>query len=98
MRKREVLLSRISVYITVLMVSCHTLRIIPTVWEIVQTFKMDTDTQVWDSQDGDGQDDTKHIVELLMASMGGRCNHHLSPGAHYLLLPIFLHILFQAWG
>ena len=43
LRKREVVLSRISVYIVVLMVSCHTVRIIPTVWEIVQTFTMDTD-------------------------------------------------------
>ena len=45
-RRREVLLSRISVYIVVLMVSCHAVRVIPTVWEIVQTFTMDTETQV----------------------------------------------------
>ena len=40
------LLSRVSVYIVVLMVSCHTVRIIPTVWEIVQTLKMDAKTKV----------------------------------------------------
>ena len=45
-RKREVLLARISVYIVVLMVSCHMVRIIPTVWEIVQTLNMDTETKV----------------------------------------------------
>ena len=45
-RKREVLLSRISVYIVVLMVSCHTVRIVPTVWEIVQTLTMETESQV----------------------------------------------------
>ena len=42
-RKREVLLSRISVYIVVLMVSCHTVRIVPTIWEIVQTLTMETE-------------------------------------------------------
>ena len=36
-RKREVLLSRLSVYIVVLMVSCHAVRIIPTIWEIIMT-------------------------------------------------------------
>ena len=46
-RKREVLLARISVYIVVLMVSCHTVRIIPTVWEIVQTLNMDTEVMYW---------------------------------------------------
>ena len=45
-RKREVLLSRISVYIVVLMVSCHTVRIIPNIWEISQTLKMDTQDNV----------------------------------------------------
>ena len=50
-RKREVALARISVYIVVLMVSCHTVRIIPTVWEIVQTLTMDTETQVEDRQE-----------------------------------------------
>ena len=35
-RKREVLLSRISVYIVIIIVSCHTIRIVPNVWEIVQ--------------------------------------------------------------
>ena len=47
-RKREVLLSRISVYIVVLMVSCHTVRIVPTIWEIVQT--LSTDTEVGDME------------------------------------------------
>ena len=50
-RKREVVLARISVYIVVLMVSCHAVRIIPTVWEIVQTLTMDTETQVEDRQE-----------------------------------------------
>ena len=36
-RKREVLLSRISVYIVIIIVSCHTIRIVPNVWEIVQS-------------------------------------------------------------
>ena len=35
-RKREVLLSRISVYIVIIIVSCHTIRIVLNVWEIVQ--------------------------------------------------------------
>ena len=52
-RKREVLLSRISVYIVVLMVSCHTVRIIPTIWEIVQTLTRDTETQGGDMQYAD---------------------------------------------
>ena len=52
-RKREVLLARISVYIMVLMVSCHTVRLVPTVWEIVQTVTMDTETQVLDRQEGE---------------------------------------------
>ena len=51
-RKREVLLARISVYIMVLMVSCHTVRLVPTIWEIVQTVTMDTETQVLDRQEG----------------------------------------------
>jgi len=38
LRKREVLLSRISVYIVGMMVSCHTIRIVPNTWEIIQTF------------------------------------------------------------
>ena len=37
MRKREVLLSRISLYIVIIIVSCHTVRIVPNVWEIVQS-------------------------------------------------------------
>ena len=49
-RTREVLLSRISVYIVVLMVSCHTVRIIPNIWEIVQTLNMDIKAQVGDIQ------------------------------------------------
>ena len=52
-RKREVLLARISVYIMVLMVSCHTVRLVPTIWEIVQTVTMDTETQVLDRQKGE---------------------------------------------
>ena len=32
------MISRVSVYIVVILVSCHTIRIIPNVWEIVQTF------------------------------------------------------------
>ena len=36
-RKREVVISRVSVYIVVILVSCHTIRIIPNVWEIAQT-------------------------------------------------------------
>jgi hypothetical protein len=38
LRKREVQLSRISVYIVVIIVTCHTIRIIPNTWEIAQTF------------------------------------------------------------
>jgi hypothetical protein len=45
-RRREVLLSRVSVYIVVLMVSCHTVRIIPNIWEIVQTLDMDNEANV----------------------------------------------------
>ena len=52
-RKREVLLARISVYIVMLMVVCHSVRIIPTVWEIVQTFNMDTKTAVRVRQETD---------------------------------------------
>ena len=49
-RKREVVLARISVYIVVLMVSCHTVRIIPNIWEISQTLNMDTEDNVGASQ------------------------------------------------
>ena len=45
-RKREVLLSRMSVYIVVLMVSCHAVRIIPTIWEIMMTVTKDSKDQV----------------------------------------------------
>ena len=38
LRKREVQLSRISVYIVVIIVTCHTIRIVPNTWEIAQTF------------------------------------------------------------
>ena len=38
LRKREVQLSRISVYIVVVIVTCHTIRIVPNTWEISQTF------------------------------------------------------------
>jgi len=37
-RKREVVISRVSVYIVVIIVSCHTIRIVPNMWEIAQTF------------------------------------------------------------
>ena len=63
MRKREVLLSRINVYITVLMVSCHTVRIIPTVWDFVQTVKMDTDTQVRDNQEVQTENSTQNTLK-----------------------------------
>ena len=36
LRKREVTLSRINIYIVYIIVSCHTIRIIPNAWEIVQ--------------------------------------------------------------
>ena len=49
-RRREVLLSRISVYIVVLMVSCHTVRIIPNIWEILQTLNIDTEDNVGSSR------------------------------------------------
>jgi len=35
LRKREVTLSRINIYIVYIIVSCHTIRIIPNAWEIV---------------------------------------------------------------
>ena len=35
LRKREVTLSRINIYIVYIIVSCHTVRIIPNAWEIV---------------------------------------------------------------
>ena len=38
LRKREVQLSRIGVYIVMIIVSCHTIRIVPNFWEICQTF------------------------------------------------------------
>ena len=38
LRKREVQLSRISLYIVVVIVTCHTIRIVPNTWKISQTF------------------------------------------------------------
>ena len=40
-RKREVTLSRTSVYIVLVMVTCHMVRIIPTMWEIVQSISIE---------------------------------------------------------
>ena len=37
MRRRQVLLSLISIYIVIIIVSCHTIRIVPNIWEIVQS-------------------------------------------------------------
>ena len=37
-RKREVQLSRINIYIVVILVLCHSIRILPNTWEIVHTF------------------------------------------------------------
>ena len=45
-RKREVVISRVSVYIVVILVSCHTVRIIPNIWEIAQTFTTGPGLQV----------------------------------------------------
>ena len=45
-RKREVVISRVSVYIVVILVSCHTVRIIPNIWEIAQTFTTGPGSQV----------------------------------------------------
>ena len=36
-RKREVLISRVTVYIVILIVTCHSIRLVPTIWEIVET-------------------------------------------------------------
>ena len=37
-RKREVLISKVSIYIVVIIVLCHSVRLIPTIWEISRTF------------------------------------------------------------
>ena len=37
-RKREVLISKVSMYIVIIIVLCHSVRLIPTIWEISQTF------------------------------------------------------------
>ena len=37
-RKREVLISKVSIYIVIIIVLCHSVRLIPTIWEISQTF------------------------------------------------------------
>ena len=37
-RKREVLVSKVSMYIVIIIVLCHSVRLIPTIWEISRTF------------------------------------------------------------
>ena len=37
-RKREVLISKVSIYMVIIIVLCHSVRLIPTIWEISQTF------------------------------------------------------------
>ena len=39
-RKREVLISRVTVYIVIILVTCHSIRLVPTIWEIVQTVRL----------------------------------------------------------
>ena len=96
-RRREVLLSRVSVYIVVLMVSCHTVRIIPNIWEILQTLNMDDEADVVASV-VKRISDHQVFVELLLATMGGPGDHLLPPVPHHLLLLILLHLLLQVWG
>ena len=38
-RKREVLISRVTVYIVIIIVTCHSIRLVPTLWEIVETIR-----------------------------------------------------------
>ena len=91
-RKREVLLSRLSVYIVVLMVSCHAVRIIPTIWEIIMTVTDQADitqatkTWLW-----------WFITGLQLASVGGHRDLLLPPRPRHLLLLLILYLLLQIW-
>ena len=38
-RKREVQISRVTVYIVIIIVACHSIRLVPTLWEIVETIR-----------------------------------------------------------
>ena len=38
-RKREVQISRVTVYIVIIIVTCHSIRLVPTIWEIVATIR-----------------------------------------------------------
>ena len=38
-RKREVQISRVTVYIVIIIVTCHSIRLVPTIWEIVETIR-----------------------------------------------------------
>ena len=38
-RKREVLISQVTVYIVIIIVTCHSIRLVPTLWEIVETIR-----------------------------------------------------------
>ena len=39
-RKREVQISRVTVYIVIIIVTCHSIRLVPTIWEIVETIRL----------------------------------------------------------
>ena len=45
LRKREVILSRISIYIVFLFLLCHSLRSVPNAYEMVKTYSSDKDTK-----------------------------------------------------
>ena len=45
-RKREVLISKVSIYIVIIIVMCHSVRLIPTIWEITQTFLQGDEDEV----------------------------------------------------
>ena len=103
LRKREVQLSRISVYIVVIIVTCHTIRIVPNTWEIVQTFNGENQ-EVIDLYSEDNTLCHNFFANTLifaghpMAPLGGHGDRHLPPGPHHLLLPQLLHLLWEVWS
>ena len=46
LRKREVLNSHISLYIALVTLVCHSIRLIPTLWEIYQRLRLQDEVEI----------------------------------------------------
>ena len=81
-RKKDVQMSRLGVYISIVIVLCHSLRLLPNTWEMIQRHQVLSPenitliTVIRYTWAGAGHDS----AGLLLAALDGCDDHALEPG------------------